>query len=331
MHTHRGVCQMNKPNVLKRFSGIDSSQYRALVILLIIIITASFIAPSFLSFGNLTNVIRQISMSAILACGMTFVILTGGIDLSVGAVLGFSGAMSASVMNSTGSLFLAVATGLGIGLICGIVNGIFITHFDLPPFIVTLATMTLLTGSTLLYTKGAPISVKSDSYKFIGKGEILGMPLPIIILVIIYAIAFFVLSYTRFGRNVYALGGNKEATRLSGINVKFNEATVYAITGALSGLAGIILTARLGSAGPEAGKGYELDAIAAVILGGTSLSGGQGYILPTIVGALILGILSNILTLMNVNPFVSGIVKGIVILIAIVIDKKFKSISSKGE
>jgi len=186
--------------------------------------------------------------------------------------------------------------------------------------------MTLLSGSTLLFTKGAPIAVKNEAFKFIGKGELLGIPLPIIILAVIYIIAIFILSYTRFGRNVYALGGNKEATRLSGINIKFNEATVYAITGLLCGVAGIILTARLGSAGPEAGKGYELDAIAAVILGG-----GQGFILPTIVGALILGILSNILTLMNVNPFVSGIVKGIVILVAIVIDKKFKSISSKGE
>ncbi len=322
---------MNKPNVLKRFSNVDSSQYRASIILLIIIIFASFIAPSFLSFSNLTNVIRQVSMSAILACGMTFVILTGGIDLSVGSILGFSGALSASVLNTTGSVTLAIAVGLGVGLLCGMVNGFFITHFDLPPFIVTLATMTLLSGSTLLFTKGAPIAIKNETYKFIGKGEVLGMPLPIIILIIIYAIAFFVLSYTRFGRNVYSLGGNKEAARLSGINVKLNQAAVYAITGLLCGVAGIILSARLGSAGPEAGKGYELDAIAAVILGGTSLSGGQGFILPTIVGALILGILSNILTLMNVNPFVSGIIKGIVILVAIVIDKKFKSISSKDE
>jgi len=322
---------MNKPNILKRESHVDSAQYRALIILLIIIIAASLIAPSFLSFDNLTNVLRQVSMSAILACGMTFVILTGGIDLSVGAILGLSGALSASVLKTTGSVFLAIAIGLGVGLICGMFNGFFITHFDLSPFIVTLATMTLISGITLLYTKGAPIAIRNDAYKFIGKGEILGMPLPIIILILIYLIAFFVLTFTRFGRNVYSLGGNKEATRLSGINVKLNEATVYALTGLLCGVAGIILTARLGSAGPEAGKGYELDAIAAVILGGTSLSGGQGFVLPTIVGALILGILSNILTLMNVNPFVSGIVKGIVILVAIVIDKKFKSISLKNE
>ncbi len=322
---------MNKPKIFKKLAHVDSSQYRALIILVIIVVASSFVAPSFFTFSNITNVIRQVSMSAIIACGMTFVILTGGIDLSVGAILGFSGALSASVLANTGSLFLALLTGLGVGLLCGILNAFFITYFDLPPFIVTLATMTLLSGSTLLFTKGAPIAVKNEAFKFIGKGELLGIPLPIIILAVIYIIAIFILSYTRFGRNVYALGGNKEATRLSGINIKFNEATVYAITGLLCGVAGIILTARLGSAGPEAGKGYELDAIAAVILGGTSLSGGQGFILPTIVGALILGILSNILTLMNVNPFVSGIVKGIVILVAIVIDKKFKSISSKGE
>lgn len=322
---------MNKPKTVKRIKSIDFTQYRALLILLIITIAASFIAPRFLTFSNLTNVTRQVSMSAILACGMTFVILTGGIDLSVGAILGLSGALSAAVLSSTGSLLLAVATGLVVGLVCGLVNAFFITHYDLPPFIVTLATMTLLSGSTLLFTKGAPIAIKNSAYKFIGKGEILGIPLPIIILIVIYVIAFFVLTHTSFGRNVYAIGGNKEATRLSGINIKLNEASVYAITGLLCGIAGIILTARLGSAGPEAGKGYELDAIAAVILGGTSLSGGQGFILPTVVGALILGMLSNILTLMNVNPFVSGIVKGVVILVAIVIDKKFKLISSKGE
>lgn len=322
---------MNKPKTLKKFKRVDSTQYRALIILVLISIVSSILAPGFFTTSNILNVIRQVSVSAILACGMTFVILTGGIDLSVGAILGFSGALSAYVLDKTGSVALALLTGLGVGIVCGMLNAFFITFYDLPPFIVTLATMTLLFGCTLLLTEGAPIPVRSDSYKFIGKGELLGIPLPIIILLVIYIIAFFVLSYTKFGRNVYALGGNKEAARLSGINVKLNEASVYALTGLLCGIAGIVLTARLGAAGPQAGKGYELDAIAAVILGGTSLSGGQGYVLPTIVGALILGILSNILTLMDVNPFVSGIVKGIVILVAIVVDKKFKSISSKGE
>ena len=319
----------SKPAIQKGLLDKASTKYRSLIILVIIIAIAAVISPNFLSIDNLMNVIRQISMSAILACGMTFVILTGGIDLSVGAILGFSGAMSAAVLGVTESTTLAVLTGLGVGLLCGIVNAAFITIGDLPPFIVTLATMTLLAGSTLLYTKGAPIVIRVDEYKFIGKGDFMGVPIPILILAVIYIIGYFVLTHTTFGRNVYALGGNKEATRLSGINIKINEASVYAISGLFAGIAGIILTARLGSAGPEAGKGYELDAIAAVILGGTSLSGGQGFVLPTIVGALILGILTNILTLMDVNPFVSGILKGAVILIAVVIDRRFKSLAVK--
>lgn len=325
---HQEVFRVNeRRKILSR----AMTQYRSFVILAIILIIASIIAPNFLSFNNITNVIRQISISATLACGMTFVILTGGIDLSVGGILGLSGALSASVLTNTNSVTLAIVVGLGFGLFCGIVNGLFISYGDLPPFIVTLATMSLFMGCLLLFTSGAPITIGNDAYKFIGKGEILGIGVPIIILIVVYLIAFFILSYTRFGRSVYSIGGNEEATRLSGINVKINKVYVYAISGLLAGLGGVILTARLGSAQPTAGQGYELDAIAAVILGGTSLSGGQGFVLPTVVGALILGILTNVLTLLNVNPYVSNILKGVVILLAVIIDRRFKSISAKAE
>lgn len=313
------------------------TKYRTAMVLLVLLVVSSFISSDFLSFDNIMNVVRQVTVIAVLACGMTFVILTSGIDLSVGAILGFSGAVSASVLNTVGdstgnatiAMVAAVLVALTIGLICGLSNGIFITWGELPPFIVTLATMTLINGLLLVFTGGAPISINNPMYRFLGRGVFLKMPIPILILIVIYAIAFVILHYTRFGRSTYALGGNKEAARLSGINVKKVELIVYGISGLLAGLGGILLTARLGSGQPTAGSGYELDAIAAVILGGTSLSGGSGFVLPTVVGAIILGILDNILVLMNVNPFISNVVKGIVILLAVLIDRKFKDLSIK--
>ncbi len=330
---------MNKQNSKKRIFNKIMNEYRSFAILAIILIFASVISRDFLSLTNIFNVIRQVSIISILACGMTFVILTGGIDLSVGSILGLSGALCAGALSAvtswTGSSFLGIAcailTALIVGTACGFFNGLFITKGSLPPFIVTLATLTLLSGLLLVYTNGAPIRVTDSSYMFIGKGFLFGIPFPIWILVIVYALAFFVLQYTTFGRRVYAIGGNKEASRLSGIDTNKIETYVYALNGFLAGLGGIILTARLGAAQPTAGSGFELDAIAAVILGGTSLSGGQGFVLPTVVGAVILGVLDNILVLMNVNPFVSDIVKGGVILVAVLIDRKFKNISSKIE
>ena len=315
------------------------NEYRSFAILAIILIFASIISRDFLSLTNIFNVIRQVSIISILACGMTFVILTGGIDLSVGSILGLSGALCAGALSAvtswSGSAFLgivsAILTALIVGTACGFFNGLFITKGSLPPFIVTLATLTLLSGLLLVYTNGAPIRVTDASYMFIGKGFVFGVPFPILILVVVYALAFFILQYTTFGRRVYAIGGNKEASRLSGIDTNKVETYVYALNGFLAGLGGIILTARLGAAQPTAGSGFELDVIAAVILGGTSLSGGQGFVLPTVVGAVILGVLDNILVLMNVNPFVSDIVKGGVILVAVLIDRKFKNISSKIE
>lgn len=313
------------------------TKYRTAMVLLVLLIVSSFISSDFLSFDNIMNVIRQVSVIAILGCGMTFVILTGGIDLSVGAILGLSGAISATVLNSiiesNGNSFVAmisaVLIALAVGVICGLINGVFITWGDLPPFIVTLATMTLINGLLLVFTGGAPISVREPMYRFLGRGVLFKIPFPILMLILIYGIAYVILQYTGFGRSTYALGGNKEAARLSGINIKKVELIVYGISGLLAGLGGILLTARLGSGQPTAGSGYELDAIAAVILGGTSLSGGSGFVLPTVVGAIILGILDNILVLMNVNPFISNVVKGIVILLAVLIDRKFKNLSTK--
>lgn len=307
------------------------TKYRTLTVLVLILITATFLSSAFLTVDNLLNVVRQVSIIAILAAGMTFVIITGGTDLSVGSITAIAGAISASMLIKTNSVFIAIIVGLFIGLLFGLANGLFISRGGMPPFIVTLATMAIARGCVLVFTNGSPIAVKSSAYKFIGKGYLLVIPFPIIILIIVYAIGYVILKYTKFGRGVYSIGGNREASRLSGINIKKVETLVYTISGLLAGLTGIILTSRLGSAQPTAGTGYELDAIAAVILGGTSFSGGEGSILPTVVGALILGVVDNILTLTDVNPFATNIVKGIVILLAVLADSKFKKFSAKTE
>lgn len=305
------------------------STFRAVIILVIMCIIAALLSPAFLSVNNLFNVVRQIAVVAIVGCGMTFVILTGGIDLSVGAIIGLSGAISAGVLAATGNVALAMGAGLLIGVLCGAANGFFVAKCGIPPFIATLGMMTLLRGCVLVYTKGAPIPIREEAYKWVGKEDLLGIPIPILLLIVIFALAYFVLGHTKYGRSVYALGGNREATRLSGIPVVKTEWITYIISGLMCGIAAIVLTARLGSAQSTGGTGYELDAIAAVILGGTSLSGGVGFVLPTVVGALIMGIIDNILTLLNVNPHATNIVKGAVILIAVLADKKVKDLSTK--
>lgn len=300
------------------------NRYRTLLVLVVILIIASIASPSFLTVGNLINVIRQVSIIAIIAAGMTFVILTGGIDLSVGSVVALAGALAASVLADTNSIILALIVPLAVGLLAGLLNGFIIVKEKVPPFIVTLATMAIARGAVLVFTNGSPIAVKMMAFKFIGKGYIFGIPMPVVILIFVYSIASVILRNTKYGRDVYSLGGNKEASRLSGIDINKVEIGVYAISGLLAGLTGIILTARLGSAQPTAGVGYELDAIAAVILGGTSMTGGQGVIVSTVLGALILGVISNLLVLLNVNPFMTNVVKGIVILLAAIVDNRLK-------
>lgn len=321
--------RMNKETKKKVINQINI--YRSVLILAVICVFASILSDSFLSVANLFNVIKQITVAGIVGCGMTFIILTGGIDLSVGSVVGLAGAIAAGIMATTGNAVFAVLAALGIGILCGAANGFFVAQCEIPPFIATLGMMTLLRGCVLVYTKGAPISIKVDSYKFIGKGVVAGIPFPVILLLILYLIAHYLLTQTSFGRNVYAFGGNREAARLSGIRVKYTEWLVYIFNGLMSGIAAIVLTARLGSAQSTSGEGIEMDAIAAVILGGTSLSGGSGFVLPTVVGAMIMGIIDNILTLMNVNPHATNIVKGAVVLIAVLVDKKVKDLSAKAE
>ena len=317
--------KMNSVNKKKLIGQLNI--YRSVLILLVICVFATILSPSFLSVANLFNVFKQITVAGIVGCGMTFVILTGGIDLSVGSILGLAGVLASGILESTGNAGAALAVGIG----CGAVNGFFVAVCEIPPFISTLGMMTLLRGCILVYTKGSPIPIKVDAYKFFGKGTVAGVPVPVIILIILFLIAHYVLTQTSYGRSIYAFGGNREAARLSGISVRFTEWMAYTLNGLMCGVAGVILTARLGSAQSTSGTGIEMDAIAAVILGGTSLSGGVGFVLPTVVGAMIMGIIDNILTLMNVNPHATNIVKGAVILIAVLVDKKVKDLSAKAE
>jgi len=303
-------------------------EYKSLIGLIVLIGIVGILSPSFFTVANLLNVLRQTSINGVIAAGMTFVILTGGIDLSVGSILGFSGAVAASCLASGQSMLVTIVLTLVIGSGVGLINGIIISKGKLQPFIVTLATMTILRGATLVFTDGKPISLGTGTsaiaFSKIGGGTILGIPTPVVIMIFAFAICYYILTQTKMGRYTYALGGNEEATRLSGLNADRIKMFVYTISGLLASVAAIIITSRLFSAQPTAGDGYELDAIAAVVLGGTSLTGGKGKISKTIVGALIMGVLSNALNLLDVSSYYQMMVKGVVILIAVLLDRKNK-------
>jgi ribose transport system permease protein len=282
------------------------------------------LTPHFLTISNLLNIAEQATIIAIIAVGMTFVIITGGIDLSVGSVLAFAGVVMASVLHSGLRLPLALIVGLAAGLLCGLVNGLLITVGRLPPFIATLGMMSVARGAALMFTEGRPISGFSEGFRSLATGEVLRVPAPVIIMIGVYVIAHFVLRRTKLGRYTYAIGGNEEAALLSGINVKLYKTMVYGIAGLLSGLAAILLTARLNSAQPIAGMSYELDAIAATVIGGTSLLGGEGTVVGTLIGALIMAVLRNGLNLLVVSSFIQQIVIGTVIIVAVLIDMALK-------
>ena len=282
--------------------------------LIILVAIVSILNPAFLEPLNILNLLRQISINALIAFGMTFVILTGGIDLSVGAILALSSALTAGFIVSGLDPILAIIVGCIIGAILGMINGLLITKGKMAPFIATLATMTIFRGLTLVYTDGNPITGLGSNYAFqlFGRGYFLGIPVP----------AITMLHKTPFGRRTYAIGGNEKAALISGIKVPRVKIMIYSLAGFMSALAGAILTSRLNSAQPTAGTSYELDAIAAVVLGGTSLSGGRGRIVGTLIGVLIIGVLNNGMNLLGVSSFYQSVVKGIVILIAVLLDRK---------
>ncbi|MFC0309950.1 ribose ABC transporter permease [Gallibacterium trehalosifermentans] len=299
-------------------------EQRSIIALLVLIVTVSLISPNFFTIDNLLNILRQTSVNAIIAVGMTFVILTAGIDLSVGSILALTGAIAASLVNLELSIFVVIPLVLLFGTLLGGISGIIIAKGKVQAFIATLVTMTLLRGVTMVYTDGRPISIgfsdAADHFTFLGTGYLFGIPFPIWLMAIIFAIAWYLLKHTPIGRYIYALGGNESATRLSGINVDKVKIFVYAASGFLATVAGLIVTSRLSSAQPTAGVSYELDAIAAVVVGGTSLMGGKGRIMGTLIGALIIGFLNNALNLLDISSYYQMIAKSIVILLAVLTD-----------
>lgn len=307
----------NKKNTIIRKLG-------PLLGLLLLCIALTILSDRFFTVNNLLNVARQISINAIISVGMTLVILTGGIDLSVGSIVALTGSITAGLLVGGYAIFPAILMGLVVGSLLGLCNGLLITRAEIPPFIATLGTMTVARGLTLVYTEGRPITGMEEAFRFLGGGYVAGIPVPVIIMVLIFAVAYIMLKKTRLGRYIYAIGGNEEAARLSGINTKKILLSVYVLGGLLAGISGIIMASRLNSAQPTAGISFELDAIAAVVLGGTSLSGGVGTIGGTLIGAFIIGVLDNGLNLLNVSSFYQQIAKGLVILLAVFLDRKRK-------
>lgn len=319
---------MLKKNILH----IDRSILCPLIALVVMTLAMSFLSDSFASSDNLFNVMRQVSVNLCISVGMTLVILTGGIDLSVGSILALSGAVAAGLVKSGWaweganlhfgfSFFGIVIVTLLVGGLMGGFNGWMVTRFRVPPFIATLGMLTMARGMTMLYTNGHPITGLGAQFEFLGTGWFCGIPMPVIVAAVVVVLFALFMRKSPWGRYIYAIGGNERATRLSGINVKRIKLFVYTVAGLLSAVAALIVTARLDSAQPNAGTGYELDSIAAVVIGGTSLNGGKGSIWGTVIGALIIGVLNNGLVLMNVSPFWQQVIKGLVILLAVIMDR----------
>ncbi|OOE66605.1 ribose ABC transporter permease [Salinivibrio kushneri] len=310
------------------FSKAWLIEQKSLIALLVLIVVMSFLNSNFFMVDNLLNILRQTSVNAIIAVGMTLVILTAGIDLSVGSVLALCGAFAASLIAVEVPVLVAVPTALFAGAAIGAMTGVVVAKGKVQAFIATLVAMTLYRGVTMVYTDGRPISTgftdTADAFAWFGTGYLLGIPVPVWLMAIVFIGAWYLLNHTRFGRYIYALGGNESAARLSGINVDRIKVGVYSLCGMLAALAGIIVTSRLSSGQPTAGTGYELDAIAAVVLGGTSLMGGKGKIMGTLIGALIIGFLNNALNLLDVSSYYQMIAKAVVILLAVLVDNKNK-------
>jgi ribose transport system permease protein len=307
-------------------------RFQSVLALGLMVLALALATDKFLTVDNSLNVLRQICANLCLSIGMTVIILSGGIDLSVGAVLAFAGAVAAGLLKNgvviPGTDVLieitasgAILAGIAVGAALGWFNGFAITRFQLPPFVATLGMLSIARGLTMLWTGGFPITRLGESFDFIGSGRWLGVPMPVWISAALVALFMLVMRRTRFGRRVYAVGGNERAATLSGLNVNRIKLLVYTLGGALSGAAGLLVTARLDSATPNAGLGYELDSIAAVVIGGTSLNGGRGTIMGTVLGCLIIGVLNNGLVLLEVSPFWQQVIKGLVILIAVAVDK----------
>jgi ribose/xylose/arabinose/galactoside ABC-type transport system permease subunit len=314
------------------------ARFAPLIFLLLLMAVFAIMEPRFLSSINLFNVMRQVSITGLLAIGMTFVILTAGIDLSIGSLLAFAGLVAAAVAkggmqdrftvgdDTIGFGWpLAALAAIAVGLIGGLLQGVAITRLKVPAFVVTLGGMSVFRGAALLFASGGPISGFQPDFTWWGQGRIFTVPVPVIIFLFAALVAHIVLSYTRYGRRVYAVGGNPEAARLAGLNVTGIITSVYIIMGFFAGLGAFVLSARLNSAEAVAGTGYELTVIASVVIGGTSLFGGSGSIFGTVIGTILIGVLLNGLVLMNVNSYIQQIIIGVIIVLAVAFDTFAKS------
>ena len=309
------------------------SKYGIFLIFAVMVLAASILSPAFLSSTNLINIVRQMSVVGLIALGVTGVIVSAGIDLSSGSVVGLTAVVAASLAQDPEystpfypglhlPLIVAVLAACVVGGLVGLINGSLVAKTRIPPFIATLGTYTAIRGLALLYTGGRPISDLTDEYDFIGQGDVFGVPAPIIILVIMAIVTHILYAHTKFGKYIYAIGGNEQAARVSGIDAAKYKMLIYVYASFLAGLAGLVVSSRIGSGQAGLGVGYELDAIAAAVIGGTSLSaGGIGTVAGTIVGALIIGVLNNILDLMNVSAYWQQIVKGCIIVGAVILDQ----------
>lgn len=308
----------------KKDMGKILRQFGLVFVALIIIIFMSITSDVFLTSQNIINILRQISINGILAVGMTFVILTGGIDLSVGSVVAITGVIAGSLLKNGTNWFIACLAALVISVICGILNGWLIAYIGFQPFIATLSTMTIGRGFAQVYSDGKPYMISDPAFKKIGQGDFLGIPIPIILLVIFCILGLVILMMTTFGRYVFAIGGNMSAAKLSGVRTQRIQTMVYVFSSICAWMVGLILAARISSGQPTAGESYEMDAIAATAIGGTSMNGGIGSLTGTIIGFIILGLLQNSMNLMNINSFWQQIVKGILIIVAVFLDMRTK-------
>ncbi|TNC72178.1 ABC transporter permease [Rubellimicrobium roseum] len=305
-------------------------RYGILIAFAVLCVVLALVNDNFLSTRNILNVLRQTAINGILAIGMTFVILARGIDLSVGSVVALAGIVAASLATTSSTAMvaggpypaaLAILVGLAVGAACGAVNGAIVARFNVPSFVVTLAMLSAARGLALLYAEGRPVPALTEGFRAMGTGSVLGVPMPVVIFAGVFLVAWWVLNQSRFGRQVYAVGGNPHAATVSGISVPFVRLSVFVISGALAGLAGMMLAARTGSALTQAGIAYELDAIAAVVIGGTSLAGGVGRVTGTLIGALLIGVMNNGLDLMGVESYYQQVIKGVLIVAAVMLDQ----------
>src|ERR1700721_860407 len=331
-----GVITADKTDKRQEMSHTISvvfSKYGIFLIFAVMVLGASLLSPAFVSSTNFINIVRQMSVVGLIALGVTGIIVSAGIDLSSGSVVGLTAVVAASLAQSPDNtsafypglhlpLIVPVVAACLVGALVGLINGTLVAKARIPPFIATLGTFTAIRGAANLYTSGRPISDLTDDYDFIGQGDVFGVPVPIIILVVMAVVTHVLYAHTKFGKYIYAIGGNEQAARVSGINAARYKLLIYVYASFLAGLAGLVVSARIGSGQPGLGVGYELDAIAAAVIGGTFLpAGGSGTVAGTIVGALIIGVLNNTLDLMNVSAFWQQIVKGCIIVGAVILDQ----------